>query len=573
MKSKIFSVFLIIALLFTSPLTAFAEGDGNIDNGGGGMGNGTSQNSWTPGNDGVRVTIIDTQTGKPVGTPIDYTNQSPSAGIVHFGKKSKIHYRDGSQLSPVMGSYQYHNPAVSLPRIISSGSVSASIEAIKKYFCSDGAARMIANDFGISFEQLTNGNYKLLLEPIAYFKYQGIQMGMTAHEAALYDQIQNGDLRSKMVSLTHQNLPLAMFLERSDLGFPAWNGPSSGRQSNTTILTYLGLGIVSYKDTPPTDPVDTSIEYRTNTQVITAVTLNTTKEINPDSPATVTFNVGGNIYTMSNIVIPEGESQLVWCKWTTPSTEQNVTITVSTNKGYLSENVIKAKIVDLDKNLPPDPTAKDRNDGFKTPSIPNKNQKTYATWSVWWAKWHPYWVWISDWDWCDHGEWGHWVDNGWWEDHGWYDFFTDVYSASLTASSNITPDSKSPTATGKTMKSGYGINNRVQTNFSSSAPSSHVTGAQTAVSYFPEFLYETYWRLLDRTVNGYSAQFEFKANPYSTYRQRCHFSPVWYPNGQYRVYTYVQDAWTPAGMLSMNLNDYVNIAGSLYDDWHIAPKQ
>jgi hypothetical protein len=118
-----------------------------------------------------------------------------------------------------------------------------------------GAARMIANDFGISFEQLTNGNYKLLLEPIAYFKYQGIQMGMSAHEAALYDQIQNGDLRSKMVSLTHQNLPLAMFLERSDLGFPAWNGSSSGRQSNATILTYLGLGIVSYKDVPPTDPV------------------------------------------------------------------------------------------------------------------------------------------------------------------------------------------------------------------------------------------------------------------------------------------------------------------------------
>ena len=48
MKSKIFSVFLIIALLFTSPLTAFAEGDGNIDNGGGGMGNGTSQNPGHP---------------------------------------------------------------------------------------------------------------------------------------------------------------------------------------------------------------------------------------------------------------------------------------------------------------------------------------------------------------------------------------------------------------------------------------------------------------------------------------------------------------------------------------------
>lgn len=45
---------------------------------------------------------------------------------------------------------------------------------------------------------------KLMLEPIAYFKYQGVQMGMTAHEAAMYDQIQSGDLRSKMVSLSRQ---------------------------------------------------------------------------------------------------------------------------------------------------------------------------------------------------------------------------------------------------------------------------------------------------------------------------------------------------------------------------------
>ena len=106
-----------------------------------------------------------------------------------------------------------------------------------------------------------------------------------------------------------------------------------------------------------------------------------------------------------------------------------------------------------------------------------------------------------------------------------------------------------------------------------SAPSSHVTAAQTAVSYFPEFEYNTYWRLLDLINNGYSSRFEFKPNLYSTYKQRSHFSPIWYPDGQYRVYTYVQDAWTPVGMLSQNLNDTVTISGSLYDDWHIAPKQ
>ncbi len=573
MRRKIFAVMFICIFLLYSLNYTYAEGDVNIDNGSGGMGSGTSQNVWIPGYDGVRVTVVDIKTGKAAGSRIDYTNKNPASSIIHFGKVCKIQYKNGTSLYPVKGGYYYKNPTNPLPKIITSASGNASIEAIKKYFCSDGAAKMIANDAGINFDQLVNGNYKLLLEPIAYFKYQGIQMGMTAHEAALYDQLQSGGLRSKMVSLTHQNLPLAMFLEKSDLGFQSWTGATSGAQPNSTIITCLGVGIVSYKDAPSTDPVDTAIEYRTNTEVITAVTLSSPYEINPDSPATVAFNVGGKIYTMSNIVIPKDESQVVWCKWATPSTEQNVTITVSATKGYLSENVIKAKIVDLDKNPPPNPTANDKNNGFKPVSIPTKSQKTYATWSVWWAKWHAYWVWVSNLQWFDHGDWGHWVDNGYWVDKGWYDFYTNVYEANLTATSKTKPDIKSPTAAYKNMKSGYGINNVVQTNLLSSAPTSHITGAQTGVSYFPEFEYKTYWRLLQCTQSGYYAQFEFKSNPYSTYGQKCHFTPVWYPNGQYQVYTHVLDAWTPAGMLSINLNDYVNISGSLYDDWHIAPKE
>jgi hypothetical protein len=108
------------------------------------------------------------------------------------------------------------------------------------------------------------------------------------------------------------------------------------------------------------------------------------------------------------------------------------------------------------------------------------------------------WVWISNWEWCDHGEWGHWVDNGWWEDHGWYDFFTDVYSASLTASSNITPDGKSPTA--EQVKN---HEKRLWYQTTGSKQISHLR-LQAAmkpvrkrrVSYFPEFSYETYWRFM-----------------------------------------------------------------------------
>ena len=571
---KVLSVFLVLVMLLSLSVTVFAEGDPNADGGGGGMGSGTSENSWSPGMDGVRVSIVNAETGAVMGTPIDYSKKNPSASIIHFGKKSKINYNNGSGLSLTMGGYSTKNPDGSMPTIISSGG-SSNIEAVKRYFCSEAAATMIARDFGISFETLTNGKYKLLLEPIAYFKFNSQQVGMTAHEAALYDQQLSGGLRSKMASLSHQNLPLAMFLERPDLGFPAYGGSTSTRQDNATIISSLGMGIISYKDLPEEtpDPGQADVEYRVNTEVVTSVLLRTTKEINPDSPATVTFRVLGIPYTMSNIVIPEGESQLVWFKWTTPATEQTVSITVSTNKGYLSENLITAKIVDLNKNPPPDPKANDRNDSFSTPSLPSKAQKTSASWSVWWARWHPYWVWVPDWDWCDHGEYGgHWVDNGEWVDKGWYDFFTDNYSASLTATSTITPAGKVPTASGKTMKSGYGVNNKVRATFSTNAPNNHIASAQTAVSYFPEFKYNTYWRLLDLTTRGFSAQLEFKQNNFSTYTQRSHFSPVWYPNGTYRVYTYLLDAWTPAGMLSMNLNDSVTIQGSVFDDWHLAPK-
>lgn len=118
---------------------------------------------------------------------------------------------------------------------------------------------------------------------------------------------------------------------------------------------------------------------------------------------------------------------------------------------------------------------------------------------------------------------------------------------------------------------GYGVTNTVTATVSTSAPLSHYTYGQTAVSYFPEFGYGTYWRLLERLTSGTTARFQFAKNIYSTYNQRVHFSPVWFPDGSYTVNTHVMDIWTPAGMLAMNLTDDVTISGSLYDDWHIAP--
>ena len=128
----------------------------------------------------------------------------------------------------------------------------------------------------------------------------------------------------------------------------------------------------------------------------------------------------------------------------------------------------------------------------------------------------------------------------------------------------------SPTASATTAKSGYGIQQTVTANVSTTQ-SSAVTAAQNAVTYFPEFNYEGFWRLLDRSVSGKRSAFAFKNNPYSTDNRPTHFTPIWYPDGSYTPYTWLLDCWTPAGMLSMNLTDSIRISGDLWEDWHIAP--
>ena len=491
---RIFAFFLsFLLILGICPMSALADtgGSGNVDGGGGSMGQGTSQNSWNPGMDGVRITVVDAESGQPVSTPFDLTNKNPTIKI-HFGKISKIQYSRGTGISPTTGNYDYYTPAQAMP----------------------------------------------------------------------YDNQTGGALRRTMTSLTHKNLPLAMYLEYSDLGFAAYSGPANKTCSNDTIIAYLGMGIVRFEEQPPEqpEPTDYDYEYRVDTDVITPVTLYAGSEINPDGPATVTFTIKGSTYRMRNIVIPEGDSQLAWVKWHTPSEPQDITITVRTNRGTLSQTTIKAKVVDLSGNDPPDPKATDTAGSWRSSGVPSREEKSYAAWSVWWAQWHPYWVWHSTGD-----------DDGYWVDEGWYDFFRDNYSASMTATTRIEPDEKVPTAAGNTMKSGYGVSNTVTATVSTSAPMSHYTYGQTAVSYFPEFNYTTYWRLLDRLSSGRTARFQFAENIYSTYKQRVHFSPVWFPDGSYTVNTHVMDIWTPAGMLCANLTDSVTISGSLYDDWHIAP--
>lgn len=225
-----------------------------------------------------------------------------------------------------------------------------------------------------------------------------------------------------------------------------------------------------------------------------------------------------------------------------PACSASRLLPLSVSGAYTAQDTFVAKIVDLNEHIPPDPVATDTNPGYSVPPLPNETQKLTANWGVWSCYWVPVWVW------CDHGEdGGHWVDEGYWE----YEY--TGYSASISGEMSLMPDDIVPTASGKTMKSGYGVKTEVRATLSTDAPTSHITYPQTAFSVFPEFQYQTYLRLLQRS-GGQSAKFIFKPNEFSTYDRTVHFTPLWFPDAtDYTIYTQVWDTWTPDGMLSINL--------------------
>ena len=595
--------------------------DSNIGSGGDGGGNyegaiGNSSITGTVRDEGVRVTLVDAETGKVITRPIDFAN-NPMPVTGWFGSVCKLSYLGvgnnklsltGQKLTS--GGYNYVKPNSALPTI-----VNGNLSTIKAYFSDDNFLKDFSNRTKVSLENLKSGTYKIIIEPIGYPKINGVYYACTATELAMYDELLNGAIRKTLVDFSHKNLPLSMFLEKEDFGiYPFDTDYAYKRQTNETIISKLGIGILSAK--PKEEENDEIIvpeyKYRVNTEVYTSlssiyasdVLTGTSSKGYKVNPTQVTFSLsdssdGAKIISTKGTAYKNDDT--VYIRWKTPSVAKNMKViakiryygTVNEKTGalgYLTETVeIPIAIESFEENTPPNPVADDRNDSFRftTPSNSLQKSNDTTTWKEYGLEIGMKFVYDAD------GFVKNILEVPLWTEK--------THTATFEVGMRVYPDPLCKTYTygnGRyTMKSGYGLRQELtgsvaiktvikeefmnEDNFKESITRTEYNNtdllipAQNGVSFFSDFQYKNYFRKLvvnDTSVKNrnITSTLAFNNNRFSTYNNPTHFTPIWYPdNTYYTVFSYIFDCWTPAGMMYGYGWDSIEIDGNMWDDWYV----
>jgi hypothetical protein len=317
------------------------------------------------------------------------------------------------------------------------------------------------------------------------------------------------------------------------------------------------------------EPVEPNSDYRAGTQVITSFIMHndSASDVIPSDNNTVSFEayyysgqtkVSIKKLAWYNAVVPANDENLVYFKWTVPAdaagkkvyaeatVNSGMTITEANYENNTGK-VIKTAAPKLYSSTPDTRYEREKPADYTAATVPSPTTAEMK-WTIWEYK------------------------NG--------AFVKAKYGIKMSASTpEITPDSNSPSAEKKNgqwvMKSGYGIEiecnpslTSVGNGYSLPATNSY-TAIQTAYATFPEFGYKTVTNKY-KTLEKNGMVFNFEENPIAEGKGRIHFTPIWYPDGDYCVSVTYLDFWTPAGMATaIRTSNTITISGSAYDDWFL----
>ena len=302
-------------------------------------------------------------------------------------------------------------------------------------------------------------------------------------------------------------------------------------------------------------PIAPNASYREGTDVISSFWLNNGggTNVTPDSNITIRMRVykpNGTLITTQTIakaIVPGNDRNLYYFKWTVPTglNGQRVRIVadiVDGNESFSLSNRYYATCIYPQYDTPDTNYEDKAPDGFSVPNAPTATTR-YATWWQW--------------------QW----ENG--------NFVKRYYGIGIpkTSTEGLTPDpnSNSTYKNGSwTMKSGYGVwlkaVNRVCGVSGYAVPNSGAyTVPQFAYAAYPEFGYD--FGANKCTTLKLLASFWYFSTPNSP---KYHYTPIYFPDGQYVVKIVKSDMWTPAGMISaVSTTKPITIKDSAYDDWFV----
>ncbi len=319
--------------------------------------------------------------------------------------------------------------------------------------------------------------------------------------------------------------------------------------------------------------------YRSGTEIIASYLIHNKSyaEHASDRPLTVHFTASCikngarvNVTTQQNsVVVPRNDENLIWFKVKIPSGSSKISFNcmIDTPSGVVETNT-ENNTDNQTFDVSPSPNSQTPNTKFENvpnyfsrpdddAEVPTGSYATNVTPSATWQQW---------------------VYDGAWS--------KKTYGMTLSVNQQILPDANSFSSFLTEglwhMKSGYGLSLTANTSVaqykSTTLPNAGMyVLPQNGNAYFPEFNFEltdAKYRTLQLTATN---KLEFEQNPYSITVQgehdgrRIHYTPLWYPDGNYTVKTFLYDCWTPAGMISLQdtLSPIV-IGSNIYNDWFIS---
>lgn len=308
-------------------------------------------------------------------------------------------------------------------------------------------------------------------------------------------------------------------------------------------------------------------QYKEGTTVMTSFLVynHSDRKVLPEADATAKFtayyldddrkiNIAEQIW--NQVVIPVGESNLIWFKWNVPFEFANKTVYYQCEinpDGILKESDLSDNTAAFTSVIAEKKESQTADPGYETQAPGDYHSVTPPTMKNGSASW-------TVWE----------YENG--------AFLQKKYGIRISDSAPIVgPGCTCETARYENgswvMRSGYGFTLRYAPALTALSgcdiPSASDYVGMTVYASFPEFCYSTDSGAYRTLVNSEGICC-FAPNPHAAGNERLHYIPVWIEDGQYKVSVTVTDIWTPAGMITaVRTSNVITIDGNIFDDYYI----